>query len=125
MGSKGEELKSEAISYVNILTGQKRAILIFLCENQTKQINYYMLMSLGNLLSTTAGKELQLRWFDYPISDSCFFPISDSYGNFPNDKWKLCQNFNTLEIKQLEINVMGNYTWHGRILKNCFPKVLM
>ena len=61
MGRKGEELKSEAISYVNILTGQKRAILIFLCENQTKQINYYMLMSLGNLLSTTAGKELQLR----------------------------------------------------------------
>ena len=33
----------------------------FFCENQTKQINYYMLMSLDNLLSITAGKELQLR----------------------------------------------------------------
>ena len=82
----------------------------FFCENQTKQINDYMLMSLDNRLSITAGKELQLRWFDYPISNSC--------RNFPNDKWKLCWNFNTLKIKQLEINVIGTYTCHWRILKN-------
>ena len=82
----------------------------FVCENQTKQINYYMLMSLDNLLSITAVKGLQLRWFDYPISNS--------YRNFPNDKWKLCWNFNRLEIKQLEINGMGTYTCHWRILKN-------
>lgn len=61
MGRKGEELKSEAISHINILTGQKMSYFNFFFENQTKQINYYMLMSLDNLLSTTAGKELQLR----------------------------------------------------------------
>lgn len=60
-GYEREKLQSEVISHINILTGQKMSYFKFFCENQTKQINDYMLMSLDNLLSITAGKELQLR----------------------------------------------------------------
>ena len=61
-GQEREKLKSEAISHINMLTGQKMSYFkFFVYENQTKQINYYMLMSLDNLLSITAVKGLQLR----------------------------------------------------------------